>query len=160
VNARSKLPSMNQLEKWHGDGGISLMFPEHAQSEAESGLDVRRTQKARAYWAAQAFITTDRERRLLNEIERIIFGDARLSKQDRNDALNVFTARKYFAVFVPDDRELLRATEKLHHRIGVQVMTDADAVALCRKLISERDQMARSYAERKGKPLPNWVGKD
>jgi hypothetical protein len=79
---------MNQLEKWHKDGVISLKFPEHAQGEA------------------------------------------------------------------------LRAAEELHHRLGVQVMTDEDAVQQIRKMISARDRMARMYAERQGNPLPDWVGKD
>jgi predicted nucleic acid-binding protein len=111
VNARRKLSAVNQLEKWYADGVISLQFPEHAQSEAESGLDVRRTRKAREYLISGTFITTDDERKLLSEIEEIIFGDAPLSKQDKNDALNVFTAKKYSAMLVTDDRKLLRAAE-------------------------------------------------
>jgi hypothetical protein len=74
---------MNQLEKWHTDGVISLNFPEHAQSEAESGCDARRTGKARSYLIPQAYIMTDDERKRLSEIERIIFGNARLSKRTK-----------------------------------------------------------------------------
>jgi hypothetical protein len=160
VNARCKLPAMNQLEKWHSDGVISLKFPEHAQGEAESGCDARRTRKARSYLIPQAYITTDDEQKALSEIERIIFGNARLSKQDKNDALIVFTARKYFGVLVTADGKQLRAGEQLHYRLGVQVMNAEDAVKLCRKLIAARDRAARLYAERQENPLPDWVGKD
>ena len=96
----------------------------------------------------------------MSEIERIIFGNARLSKQDKNDALIVFTARKYFGVLVTADGKQLRAAEQLHHRLGVQVMNAEDAVKLCRKLIAARDRAARLYAERQENPLPDWVGKD
>jgi hypothetical protein len=73
VNAKGKLSAMNQLEKWHGDGVITLKFPEYAQSEAEAGGDARRTKKARDYWIPQTAITNDEERERLRKIERIIF---------------------------------------------------------------------------------------
>src|SRR5437870_1385727 len=148
VNARCQLSAMSQLEKWDADGVISLRFPEHAQSEAESGRDARRTQKARRFLIPFASITTDEERKLLSEIKRTIFGNARLSKQDDNDAVIVFIAKKYSAVLVTADRELLRVADQLHRRIGVQVMTDENAVKLVRQFISGRDQMARSDAAR------------
>jgi len=151
---------MNQLEKWNADGVISLRFPEHAQGEAESGRDARRTQKARRFLIPFASITTDEERRLLSEIKRTIFGNARISKQDENDAVIVFTAKKYSAILVTADGGLLRAADQLHRRIGVQVMTDEDAVKLVRRFISGRDQMARADAARENIPVPDWVGKD
>jgi predicted nucleic acid-binding protein len=161
VNARCKLSAMNQLEKWHADGVISLRFPHHAQSEAESGRDARRTQKARSLLIPFPSITLDEERKRLSEIERTIFGNARLSKQDENDALIVFTAQKYAAILVTADGKLLRAAKQLHHgRIGVQVMTDEDAVKLVRRFISRRDQMARADAARESISAPDWVGKD
>jgi hypothetical protein len=161
VNAKGKLSAMNQLEKWHADGVIMLKFPECAQSEAESGLDARRTRKARAYLIPQTLITTDEERKLLCAIERIVFGDGPLSPQDKNDALNVFTAKKYFAILVTADRELLQAAARLRSEIGiVDVMTDESAVEEVRIRIRERDKMARMAAAREGCPVPDWVGKD
>lgn len=85
---------MNQLEKRHADGVIRLKFPEHAQNEAEASGNARRTRKAREYLIPQTLITTDEERECLRKIERIIFGNAPRSRQDKNDALNVFTAHK------------------------------------------------------------------
>ena len=161
VNARCNLPAMNQLEKWNDDGVISLRFPEHAQSEAESGRDARRTQKARRYLIPFASITLDEERKRLSEIERIIFGDAPLSKQDENDALIVFIAQKYAsAILVTADGKLLLAADQLHRRIGVQIMTDQDAVELVQRFITSRDKMARADAARENIPVPDWVGKD
>jgi predicted nucleic acid-binding protein len=160
VNAKGKLSAMNQLEKWHADGVIRLKFPEYAQNEAESGRDARRTQKAREYLIPQTAITTDEERERLRKIERIIFGDGPLSSQDKNDALNVFTAQKYFAILVTADQKLLQAAPRLRSEIGtVDVMTDESAVEQVRQRIRVRDRMARAAA-RKGCPLPDWVGKD
>jgi hypothetical protein len=161
VNAKGKLSAVNQLEKWHADGVITLKFPEHAQSEAEAGRDARRTKKARAYWIPQTAITNDEERDRLRKIQRIIFRDAPLSPQDKNDALNVFTAHKYFAILITADQELLQAAPRLRRELGaVDVMTDESAVEHARKRIRARDKMARADAAREGCPLPDWVGKD
>jgi len=152
---------MNQLEKWNADGVISLRFPQHAQSEAESGRDARRTQKARSLLIPFASITLDEERKRLSEIERIIFGNAQLSKQDENDALIVFTAQKWAAILVTADGKLLRSAKQLHHGPdSVQVMNDESAVELVRRCISVRDQMARADAARESIRLSDWVGKD
>jgi uncharacterized protein with PIN domain len=97
----------------------------------------------------------------LRNIEQIIFGDAPLSPQDRRDALNVFTAQKYGAILVTADRELLQAAERLHNQLRiVTVMSDESAVEQVRKMIRQRDKMARVDAAREGCPLPDWVGKD
>jgi hypothetical protein len=162
VNAKGKLPAMNQLEKWHADGVIMLQFPEPAQNEAEASGNARRTQKARQYWASLTAPTTEEEQERLRKIERIIFGDAPLSPQDRNDALNVFTARKYFAILVTAVRALLQAAARLRSEFRglVDVMTDESAVEHVRIRIRERDKMARKEAEYCGCPLPDWVEKD
>ena len=161
VNAKGKLPAINQLEKWHADGVIRLKFPEHAQSEAEASGDARRTKKARAYWIPQTYITNDEERERLRKIECIIFGDQPLSPQDKNDAMNVFNAHKNFGILVTDDRELLRAADRLRDELhAVVVMTDKQAVEQVRTMIRSRDKMARMDAAREGCPLPDWVGKD
>ena len=153
---------MNQLEKWNDDGVISLRFPEHAQSEAESGRDAWRTQKARRYLIPLPSITLDEERKRLSEIQRTIFGNARLSKQDENDALIVFTAQKYApAILITADGELLRAADELHRRNGARkVMTDESAVELVRNLHLNVIEMGRADAARENIPVPDWVGKD
>ena len=162
VNARGKLPAVNQLERWHADGVIRLQFPEVAQIEAEASGNAQRTRKAREYWASLPAITNDEERERLSKIERIIFGDAPLSAQDKNDALNVFIAQKYFAILVTADRKLLKAAARLRSEFRglVDVMTDESAVEQVRIRIRERDTMARMDAAREGCPLPDWVGKD
>jgi hypothetical protein len=93
VNLKRKLPGMNKLEEWCADGVITLKYPEPAQSEAEATKNIRRTKKAREHLIHPPYPNTDEERKRLSKIERIIFGDALLSKQDKNDALNVFTAK-------------------------------------------------------------------
>jgi hypothetical protein len=162
VNAKGKLPAVNQLEKWHADGVIMLQFPEPAQNEAEASGNARRTLKAQQYWAALTGTTTEEERELLSKIERIIFGDKPLTTQDEKDALNVFTAQKYFAILVTADGAVLDAAAQLRSEFRglVDVMTDESAVEHVRIRIRERDKMARKEAALKGCPLPDWVGKD
>jgi hypothetical protein len=161
VNSRGKLPAMNQLEKWHRDGVITLKFPEHAQSEAAASGNAQRTKKAWAYRIPQTYAETDAEHERLRKIERIIFGDRSLSQQDKNDALNVFTAHKYHAILVTADGELLLAADRLRDELhAVVVMTDEQAVENALIRIRQRDKMARADAAREGCPLPDWVGKD
>jgi hypothetical protein len=161
VNAKGKLPAMNQLEKWHADGVIRLKFPEYAQNEAEASRNARRTRKAREYLIPQTLITTDEEQERLRKIQRIIFGDAPLSPQDESDALNVFTAHKYHGILVTADQELLQAADRLRDELhAVVVMTDDQAVEQVRKRLRVRDKMARADAAREVCSLPDWVGKD
>jgi hypothetical protein len=162
VNAKGKKPGMNRLEKWDENGVIGLRFPEVAQNEAEAGGNARRIQKARKYFIPLVgYDLTDEEQGRLRTIEKIIFGDQPLSQQDKNDALNVFTAKKYSAILVTADGKLLQAANRLRDELrAVVVMTDEGAVDQVRKLIPMRDHIARADAAREGCPLPDWVGKD
>jgi len=45
-------------------------------------------------------------------------------------------------------------------RLGLRVMTDAEAVGLVEQTIRERGTEARGDAAVTGKPVPFWVGKD
>jgi hypothetical protein len=44
--------------------------------------------------------------------------------------------------------------------LGVQVLTDDEAVELVEELIRERDDRERTNSSITGQPLPEWVGKD
>jgi hypothetical protein len=161
VNAKGKLPAMNQLEKWHADGVIQLRFPEYAQLEAEASENARRTQKAQNYIGALTGYLSEEDQKLLRKIEIIIFGSDPLSPPDKIDALNVFTAKRHLEIFVTADGKILEAADRLRAEIGiVGVITDESAVEQVTQRIRERDHMARSNAKHKGCPLPDWVGKD
>ena len=74
--------------------------------------------------------------------------------------------RLFIAILVTNDGDSKRQTGGiLGHRealarLGVSVMTDAEAVTYVRRKIAERDERMRLRAERDGARLPTWVGKD
>ena len=161
MNFNRKSPALNKLEKWAAHGVITLQFTEPAQNEAAASRSARRTKKAWSYVAALPLPKKDEEQERLRKIERIIFGDRRLSPQDKNDALNVFTARKYFAILVTADGEVIKAANRLRDELHFEVvMTAESAVENVRIRIRQRDKMKRAEAGLEGCPLPDWVGKD
>jgi hypothetical protein len=78
----------------------------------------------------------------------------------------VFNARKYGCILVTNDGGsrsqpggILGNRERLRS-LGVQVLTDEEAVAFVRQLIQERDDRERERARFTGEPAPEWVGRD
>ena len=55
---------------------------------------------------------------------------------------------------------ILGNREKLLSQLGIQVLTDEEAVRLIRELIEERDSRERERSSITGQPLPQWVGRD
>ena len=99
-------------------------------------------------------------------IERAVFPGGAASQSQRNDVDIVFNALKYGATLITNDggskRQpggILGNRDRLAD-LGVRVMTPPEAVRLVRQRIAERDERARRSAERDGKRLPEWVGKD
>jgi hypothetical protein len=166
VNARGECDAINQLELWHANEVIELLFPEDAQREAEEGKNQRRTRKARSYWIPYALDNTADERALVREIAKTIFGGKPLCSGEKNDARIVFTTKKYSSILVTRDgasktqpRGILGAAADLA-KLGVTVMSDVQAVEFVRSEIAQRDRAARRLADRFGTPLPVWVGRD
>ena len=46
INARQRNCSLNQIEKWRADGVVSLLMPSTAFTEADTGGDEHRSDKA------------------------------------------------------------------------------------------------------------------
>jgi hypothetical protein len=166
INARRSLPEMNQLEAWCDAGVVEMNMSEVAQGEACAGGNPERSKKARDYVFSETLADTPSERADLKAIEEAVFPGGARTESERNDVEVAFNAKKYVAILVTADgasktqpRGLLgsRAALKL---VGVDVMTDREAVAHVRKKIAERDQNMRCRAERQGTPLPAWVGAD
>jgi hypothetical protein len=166
INARRALPEMNQLEAWHRDGVVLIHMSQVAQSEARSGASSLRSKKALSYIFSITYGDTPDEQDDLRAIEEAIFPGGAATEGERRDVEIAFNAKKYGAILVTNDglskrqpRGILGSRAALA-RIGVQVMTDSEAVEYVRHKIAERDKRMRLRAERDGTALPAWVGAD
>jgi len=61
---------------------------------------------------------------------------------------------------VTADQRILKAASRLREEQRVEVLSDADAVALVRERIALRDQRAQDFASKAGTAPPEWVGSD
>jgi len=167
INARQKLENMNQLETWAGNDVIVLDMAERTLHEASAGSNPQRTSKAMQSAYSMTFADTPKEQELLTQIERILFPNGADTRNKQNDVEIVFNAKKYCRILITDDggskkqpMGILGNAAKLKKEIGVEVMTDVDAVALVQRRIESRDARCRRRAELDGTPLPEWIGKD
>jgi hypothetical protein len=159
INSRGTLAAMNRLERWHRDGVIGLVMSDIAHAEAKAGHNARRSRKAVGYIYSLSFDREPNARRMQAHIAEILFPQGCRKQGDVNDVRIVYNALQYQYILVTADGVILRNREALA-RLGLCVMTDAEAVALVEQAIQERDVEAREDATATGEPLPTWVGKD
>lgn len=166
VNSRCSIANMNRLEQWAKDDVVMIDMSEVAQREAAAGNDRARRAKAYEHIFTESIPSTDKERKMLQKIEKILFPAGARSENERNDVDVVFNAHKYGRILIANDggskRQpggILGNREKLKE-LGIEVMTDEEAVRLVEDRIQKRDKSAQWHSERAGEPLPDWVGKD
>jgi len=166
INARNRLPSMNQLQAWHEVGVILIHMSQVANDEAKGGGDSRRSMKAMSYIFSITYGDTADGQAEMRAIERVLFPNGAGSQSERNDVEVVFNAKKYGATLVTADGGSRRqpggilGNRTALSRLGVSVVTEAEAVAIVRREIAERDARLRAKAARNGTVLPTWVGTD
>lgn len=165
INANGRLGFMNQLEKWHSAGVIRIQMASSAKAEASWG-SAARARKTSQYIFTETAADTSEESELLERIERILFPPGARTVSERNDVDIVFNAHKYGCILVTNDGDsrgqpggILGNRDRLQ-ALGIQVLTDEEAVALVRRLIQKRDAHERQRSELTGEPLPSWVGSD
>lgn len=166
INSIGRLEHMNMLEKWHKDKVISIKMAQPAQDEAAHGSRDR-ARKAYGYIFTMTESDTSEEAKILKGIEAILFPQGATTENEKNDIEIVFNARKYVCILVTNDggsrRQpggILGNRNKLLLELGIQVLTDEEAVVLIRQLIRERDSREREKSYITGQPLPEWVGRD
>lgn len=166
INSKSRLTYMNILELWHEDDVINLAMSEIAQKEAVNSGSSVRTDKAYTYIASETLAGTSHEFLILKQIKEILFPDGIGTINEQNDVEIVFNAWKYSKILITDDGGSKRQPGGiLGNRdnllaLGIQVLSDNEAIQLVKQKIIERDQMAIQIAEYKNEILPDWVGKD
>jgi hypothetical protein len=166
VNSRARIPAMNRLESWARNGVIRLLTTEIAQKEMLAGGDAVRSEKALAYIFTMSAITSESERKMLAQIERILFPSGVQSQNQQNDAEIVFNAGKYLRPLITNDGGSksqpggILGNRTSLSAIGVSVLSPDEAAAQVEREIAFRDSSARRMAATLGVPVPPWVGED
>lgn len=166
INSRGKLRDMNQLEKWHKNGVISIEMSEVAHKECLDSRDSKRFNKTCEYIYTITFPGTAEEQYRMRGIENILFPKGAKNQNERNDVEIVFNATKYSGYLITaDGGSKSQPGGLLGHKselrpLGVIVMADYEAVEWIKNLIARRDKRAINRHLKFGLPLPVWVGKD
>lgn len=162
INAKQKLESVNQLERWHDAEIIMINMSSVARSEAMADANQDRTRKAntRVYTVTPPIDDEDTQFKL---VEAALFPCGAKDENQRNDIRIVCEAAKYAAILITNDGAsktqpggILGNRDKL--RNFVQIMLPDEAVAFVRGKIHERDEFNRQVASEIGGELPTWTG--
>ncbi len=166
INARQADADMNQIEKWRDDEVIEVLMSEVAYDEARSGGNAKRARKVSESIYSITLANTSNEQEEMRQIESILFPEGAKTPSELNDVEIVFNAKKYMRILITADGGSKRqpggilGNRAALAAIGVRVMPAAEAVALVRQRIGERDARARQGSAMDGVPLPTWVGQD
>lgn len=164
INARQKLPAVNQLERWFENGVIMINISSTARLEAMAGDNTNRIRKGNE----QIYTTTppgDSNALLFLKIETAIFPDGPQNDNQRNDIRIVFEAAKYSATLVTEDGGSKRQPGGIlgnRHKLEgiVKILSSDEAVAFVKHKIQERDEFNILVAKEFGGKLPEWTGID
>ena len=164
INARQRLPAMNQLERWYGDEVILINMSATSRSEVQADGNVLRVRKAnqQIYTVTPAANAADP---LYTKVEAALFPDGAKDENQRNDVRIVCEAAKYAAILVTADGAsktqpggILGNRHKLEGRVWI--LSPDEAVAFVRDKIRERDEFNTQFVKEFGGQLPTWTGKD
>jgi len=167
INARGKNPDLNQIDVWKENRVILVAMSNASYHEALAGGAPNRGRKVMGHIFTLPIEETDRDRSFRERIEAILFPGGCKDQNQQNDVESVLYAQKNHRVLVTMDGGsksqpggILGNREQLSREVEVVVMRPHEAVATIREEIQRRDELARAYADRTGKPLPDWVGQD
>jgi len=165
INARGKLDTMNQIEKWANDEVILINMSGTSYDEARAGGNPARERKANTHIFTLPDQDVGRHDPMYRRIEDALFPGGDKDDNQRNDVRVVFEAAKYGATLITrDGGSKSQPGGMLGHRDQlkdfVRILSDVEAVDLIRRTIQERDDFNRRVEREFGLPLPQWTGQD
>jgi predicted nucleic acid-binding protein len=165
INARGKLDTMNQIEKWASDEVILVHMSGVSFNEAQAGENSHRTRKALTHIFTFTDETIDFDDLMYRRIETTLFPQGIKCENERNDVKIVYEAAHYQAILITHDGDsrkqpggILGNRDKL--KDIVEILRDTEAVELIREKIVERDNFNREVNRKLGLQLPEWTGRD
>jgi hypothetical protein len=164
INARQKLPAVNQLEKWFEDEVILINMSATAHGEAQADGNVMRTRKANQ----NIFTTTppiEASDPLFQKVESALFPEGARDENQWNDVRIVCEAANYAAILVTGDGGSKTQPGGIlgnRHKLNgiVQILSPDEAVDFVRQKIRERDEFNIRFVKEFGGELPPWTGRD
>ncbi len=167
INTRQQLDNMNQLESWAQYGVIELQMSQCALQEARQGSNSKRSKKAIGHIFSITYASTPEEQDKLKAIESIIFPDGAKNNNQKNDVEIVFNSAKYGYMLVTNDGGsksqpggILGNANRLKNELGIDVISDTEAVQLVKRKIRDRDVLCRIISAKNNQAIPDWVGND
>ena len=164
INARQRLPSVNQLERWFKDEIILINMSSTAHQEAQAGGSQDRARKAneQIFTVTEPVSETDP---LFQLVADALFPAGVSDDNQRNDVRIVCEASKYQAILVTADGASKTQPGGIlgnRHKLNglVQVMSPEEAVVFVRGKITERDVFNERVVKEFGGELPSWTGRD
>ena len=164
INARQKLPPINQLERWEEDGIICINMSSTAHKEACAGGNANRTRKAneQIYTCTPPAEASDPRYR---NIEAALFPGGAKDNNQQNDVRIIFEAVQYAAILVTGDGGsktqpggILGNRDRLKNMLTI--LSPDEAVDFVRSKINERDNFNIRFTKEFGGNLPEWTGRD
>lgn len=164
INARQKLPAVNQLEKWFEDEVILINMSATAHGEAQADGNAMRTRKTNQN-IFTATTPVDASDPLFQKIESALFTDGARDENQRNDVRIVCEAAKYAAILVTGDGGSKTQPGGIlgnRHKLKglVQILSPDEAVDFVRQKIRGRDAFNVRVVKEFGGELPTWTGRD
>ena len=164
INARQKLPAVNQLEKWFKDEVILINMSATAHGEAQANGNAMRTRKANQniFTATSPVESSDP---LYQRVETALFPDGARDENQQNDVRIVCEAAKYVAILITDDGGSKTQPGGIlgnRHKLKglVQILSPNEAVDFVCQKIRERDEFNVQFVKEFGGELPPWAGRD
>ena len=158
INARQKLPAVNQLEKWFEDEVILINMSATAHGEAQADGDAMRMRKANQniFTVTPPLESSDP---LFQNVEKALFPDGVRNENQRNDVRIVCEAAKYAAILVTNDGGsksqpggILGNRHKLNRL--VKILSPGEAVDFVLQKIRDRDEFDVPFVNEFGNEPP------
>lgn len=165
INARGKLETMNQIEKWAEKDLILVNMSGVSFNEAQAGGNLARTKKALSHIFTMTDDNINPDDPLYRKIEKSIFPMGAKTTNECNDIKIVYDAAYNQAILVTRDGGsrkqpggILGNRNKL--KDIVKILSDSEAVEFIQNEINARDEFNRRVNKEFGIELPEWTGKD
>lgn len=164
INARQKLPAINQLEHWYANEVILINMSSTAHREAQADGNKARTRKANR----QIFTDTaapDPADPVFVKVEAMLFPNGAVDENQRNDVRIVCDAAKYAAILVTNDGGSKSQSGGIlgnRHKLAslVKILSPEEAVSFVQDKIRERDTFNAQFVKDYCGELPSWTGED
>ena len=151
INARQVNQNINQMERWHQEGVISILMPQIAATEAARGND-ERLKKSWEYSMLRLSKPGQTNPYVASLIEHIVFPQGITNENQRNDVAILAAAELYGYPLITNDGASktqpggMLGNAKALANIGISVLTPRSAVTDISERLKRREIDVRQLA--------------